>query len=1128
MRSQVRRPYEADPQSVEVAEPDLEGTDLYTIDLGPAGRTDALPQTPYAGSPELPPNRVVILGAGRNMRGGLPTAVSEVGRQGCVLDWLLSAFAVLTEPDVHFVGGYMAGTVRERFPQISFDINPDWESTGPARSLSIAPLASSNATYVSYADVVFRPQIVRLLEAAKADLVVAIDSQWRVRYEGRSRSEMDGAEKVAMNGQAIRDIGKHIASGEGVAEFAGLLKLSGPVALRLHNVITSGAFKPTDGLPEVIRFLVQQGVSTAVVDVNGQWAELNAPQDLARFVLGTKAESLERLRPLLVNGYIGESVSFTHEQWENERPAVLNRIEAAFGGKRVIVRSSALSEDSWLQSSAGAYTSVLDVPASDTPRLAEAIECVLRSYSEPRGLTPRICPPEGVSREVSREGIPAEDACGKGFPHERTPSTHERVPSTHERVPSTHERAACDPADQVLVQEMLHGVTMSGVVMTRTPSLGAPYYVINYDNTSRRTDTVTSGEGTSVRTMFLHRGMVLRPGLPTELYRLMVVIREIEQLVGHDSLDIEFAFTQDGTAHVLQVRPIAVAHANQPVNDSKINDGIRDAVRFFRELQRPRPHLLGRSTQLSVMSDWNPAEIVGTKPSRLAFSLYRYLITDETWARQRAEYGYRDVRPCNLLVDVLGHPYIDVRATFNSFIPASLPDDLASRLLEHYLDLLSCQPELHDKVEFEVLFTCMDFDFDRKADRLRQARFSEREILQIRSALAAVTRKGIARCENDWATLDEAQRRFEAIRSAHLPPLEKAFLWLEDARQRSVLAFAHLARAGFVAATLMRSLCEQGIITVEQKDAFLASVRTVSSRLQQDARAVAAGEMSFEAFVDRYGHLRPGTYDITSPNYANAAEDYLRPLVTTALNQDDADSSATNSWDNDTRAAVDRALQEMGLGVGIDAFEQFVRRAIEGREYSKFVFTRNLSAAIEALAEFGAAHFVSREEMANIRIQDLFQFRGATAESVSRQLKLLAAEGRAINDVTQAVCLPGQIRSELDMVCFEQLRAQPNFITQKKVRAETVCLSNQPAADLDLTGRIVITPNADPGFDWIFSRRIAGLLTMYGGANSHMAIRAAEFQLPAATGVGETIYEQASKAELIELDCASRQIRIVR
>ena len=51
-----------------------------------------------------------------------------------------------------------------------------------------------------------------------------------------------------------------------------------------------------------------------------------------------------------------------------------------------------------------------------------------------------------------------------------------------------------------------------------------------------------------------------------------------------------------------------------------------------------------------------------------------------------------------------GLPYIDVRLSFNSFIPASLEEGLAGRLVDYYIDRLLAEPTLHDKVEFEVVF----------------------------------------------------------------------------------------------------------------------------------------------------------------------------------------------------------------------------------------------------------------------------------------------------------------------------------------------------------------------------------------------------------------------------------------
>lgn len=1013
----------------------------------------------------MPEHRVVILGAGKAVRGSLPSAIVPVDDHGRVLDWLLAAFSVLESPEVYFVGGYMADAVIEQYPDIRFVFNPAWQETGPVKSLSAAPLAAEHATYVSYSDVVFRPATVRRVEEADGDLVLAVDTKFRVRFDGRNPTELDCAEKVRMDGETVVDIGRHIDNDAAAAEFIGLMKLSPQAVAQAEAIIRSRKLPNSASMPALIRLLLDKGLSVSSVDVGGDWAELNAPQDLARFVLGTKAESLERLQPLIRGGTIGKLVSFTHGEWNEDRDGILRRIADVFGDTRLIVRSSALSEDDWLQSSAGAHESVADVPASERDLVVDAVKEVLRSYGQ----------------------AVAED--------------------------------------QVLVQEMLTDVRMSGVVMTRTPALGAPYYVINFDNTTRRTDTVTAGIGTSVRTVFLHREAKLREGLPRELGKLMEVVEELERLVGHDMLDIEFAFSADGAAHVLQVRPIAAGHVDQRVDDNLLAARLGEAVAFYRTFQKPSPFLLGRATQLSVMSDWNPAEIVGVKPKRLALSLYRYLITDEIWARQRAEYGYRDVRPCNLIIEILGHPYVDVRATFNSFLPADLPKASAEKLLEHYLAHLRRRPELHDKVEFDVLFTCLSFDFDRKADRLREADFDEGEIDLLRESLLTITRNGMARIDRDMRDLELLQQRFGRIRNADLAPLEAAYLYLEDTRRYGTPAFSHLARGAFVAVTLLRSLESVGALSSDEVEAFLASITTVSSDIQQDASRVAAGSFTWDEFVETYGHLRPGTYDITSPAYASAPEEFLRPMVGQTRQPK---ATADGPWDSGTRSRISNELARAGLDPSVEAFERFLRRAIEMREYGKFLFARNLSEALESLGAFGSKHGVDQDELSHIRIYDLLALRFAATSDTTTALKELAAAGKQAFLMSQAICLPGQVFEPEDLVCFEQIDSEPNFVTRKTVRAPVISLSPETSPEVELKGKIVLIANADPGFDWIFTREIAGLITMYGGANSHMAIRSAEFELPAAIGVGGLLYEEILKAGVLEMDCASRKIRVVR
>ena len=79
-----------------------------------------------------------------------------------------------------------------------------------------------------------------------------------------------------------------------------------------------------------------------------------------------------------------------------------------------------------------------------------------------------------------------------------------------------------------------------------------------------------------------------------------------------------------------------------------------------------------------------------------------------------------------------------------------------------------------------------------------------------------------------------------------------------------------------------------------------------------------------------------------------------------------------------------------------------------------------------------------------------------------------------------------------------------------------------------LEGRVILIDNADPGFDWLFSHKISGLITAWGGANSHMAIRAGELGLPAVVGVGEHNFASLKKAFSVSIDCATKSVSVVQ
>lgn len=71
-----------------------------------------------------------------------------------------------------------------------------------------------------------------------------------------------------------------------------------------------------------------------------------------------------------------------------------------------------------------------------------------------------------------------------------------------------------------------------------------------------------------------------------------------------------------------------------------------------------------------------------------------------------------------------------------------------------------------------------------------------------------------------------------------------------------------------MAESLLRSAVRRGALGEERLQAFKCGVRTISGELSRDFRAACRSDSARRAFLCQYGHLRPGTYDIMTPCYA--------------------------------------------------------------------------------------------------------------------------------------------------------------------------------------------------------------------------------------------------------------------
>ena len=96
-----------------------------------------------------------------------------------------------------------------------------------------------------------------------------------------------------------------------------------------------------------------------------------------------------------------------------------------------------------------------------------------------------------------------------------------------------------NPQDQVLVQPMIEDIAVNGVIMTYDMVHGTPYYCIDFDDESGRTDTITGGSVIN-KGLFVYRHA--EPGLlrSPRILRFLQLAKELESLCACLALDIEF------------------------------------------------------------------------------------------------------------------------------------------------------------------------------------------------------------------------------------------------------------------------------------------------------------------------------------------------------------------------------------------------------------------------------------------------------------------------------------------------------------------------------------------------------------------------------------------------------------
>ncbi|MDC0333757.1 hypothetical protein OAN01_02005, partial [Candidatus Pelagibacter sp.] len=216
------------------------------------------------------------------------------------------------------------------------------------------------------------------------------------------------------------------------------------------------------------------------------------------------------------------------------------------------------------------------------------------------------------------------------------------------------------------------------------------------------------------------------------------------------------------------------------------------------------------------MSDWNPAEILGLNPNNLATSLYKELITDRVWSLQRKKVGNCFIdKP--LMETFNGRNFINCTYSIMSFFPENLSSSLSKKIVKSSIQNLKDNNYLHDKIEFEIVKTCYDLNFD--VDIKNKYPFLKKnEIRSLKSAFIKTTQKTLQIEEEVYLNLNILQIKWNEIKKLKINDFNKISKILPTLKKFGTLVFANSARAGFVSISILNSLLEKNLINKKQLD----------------------------------------------------------------------------------------------------------------------------------------------------------------------------------------------------------------------------------------------------------------------------------------------------------------------
>ena len=239
--------------------------------------------------------KAIILAAGQGARlkpltNDKPKCMVEYQKKP-IIDSILETIKACNIDDIAVIGGYKQSVLENYLSteKVTFYTNAEFDCTNMVSTLFCAKAFMDDDLIISYADIIYKEEVLRKLINADTDFGVVVDRYWKELWVQRMDNPLDDAETLKIKDGKIIELGKKPNSYQDIeGQYIGLIKISKRIinqVIDFYNHLDKS--KKYDGqsfdnmyMTSFIQMIIDNLTFVEPVFINGGWVEIDCVKDM--------------------------------------------------------------------------------------------------------------------------------------------------------------------------------------------------------------------------------------------------------------------------------------------------------------------------------------------------------------------------------------------------------------------------------------------------------------------------------------------------------------------------------------------------------------------------------------------------------------------------------------------------------------------------------------------------------------------------------------------------------------------------------------------------------------------------------------------------------------------------------